>query len=98
MKQRSRRQLAAYYAIGGFALVGLALCFLALDYPDRYVGQVPGIVSNVWRERGGYVMCQMKLEDGGIVREECGDLKLGQKVVLEKYRRRFTSRVAYKTM
>jgi len=40
----------------------------------------------------------MKLEDGGIVREECGDLKLGQKVVLEKYRRRFTSRVAYKTM
>lgn len=95
-KHIGRHRAAVLSIIAGFVAVGLFCVFLIGDYADRYVGTVSGVVSAVWRERGGYVMCQVMLDDGALVIEECGNLRQGHRVTADKYQRRLTRRYDYR--
>jgi hypothetical protein len=91
-----RTQRALLIAVGGVIAIGLAMT--AFAYLDQPVGQqtvLGGTVTNTWRERGGYVYCQVRLSDGIVINEQCDGLPVGTQVTVEKRHRQLSGRAVY---
>ena len=94
--KRVRQQRALLVAFGSVIVIGLAATgFHYLDAQTEQLETVGGTVTNMWRERGGYVYCQVLLSDGLTVNEMCDGFPVGTQVLVERYRRRITGRIVY---
>lgn len=91
---RTRRTLLI--ALGGIIVIGLAMtAFVYFDQPGAQETILGGTVTNTWRERGGYVYCQVRLSDGTVINEQCDGFPVGAQVTVERLRRQLSGRAMY---
>jgi len=94
--QRTRKALLL--ALVGTVAVGLAAAtFLHFDTPVSEL-TLGGTVTNTWRERGGFVYCQVRLSDGVVINEQCDSLPVGAQVTVDRYRHALSRRTTYGTV
>jgi hypothetical protein len=90
------RRTALLAALGGVIAIGLAVtAFEYYDQPSTSGETVAGTVTNTWRERGGFVYCQIRLADGVVLNDQCDNYPIGASVSVTKGRRALSGRVAY---
>ena len=94
-----RTRKALRFALVGTISIGFAIAmFLHFDAPTIVESTVGGTVTNTWRERGGFVYCQVLLSNGVVINEQCDRLPVGAQVTVERYRHALSRRITYGTV
>jgi len=92
---KARQHRALLKALLGIVIVGTAAA--SFRYLDVAAGPetMGGTVTNTWRERGGYVYCQVRLSDGVAINDMCDSLPIGTQVLVDRYQKRLSRRYVY---
>ena len=94
--KQARPQRALLSGLVGVVVIGLGLAaFFHFDQLSKAEGTLGGTVTNTWRERGGFVYCQVRLSDGVVINEQCDNLPVGAQVTVDRFRRQLSGRAVY---
>lgn len=94
-EQLNRKRALLGGLVGIIAIGGAFSAFVYYDQPQEPRLRVVGTVTNTWRERGGFVYCQIRLADGVVLNEQCDSYPIGTTVAVSKARRAISGRAAY---